>query len=195
MDTINDVPGELDFNDFGYNDDNNGINRMPENDESCGINAISRHSTSNPILLEIRELCSKHEYYKASELLGDVSPCREKTALLKEIIGAIKSAEELVKRSSQTNDRHEQEEYCMRALSICADCAEAQEKLQFSPPVAPNYIIAEVKGNQINIKWGKIDTQYASYLLIRKENGIPTSPTDGEIVCETQNNSIIGSFS
>lgn len=191
MDTNNDVPGELDFNDFGYNDDNNGINRMPENDESCGINAISRHSTSNPILLEIRELCSKHEYYKASELLGDVSTCREKTALLKEIIGAIKSAEELVRKSSLTNDRHEQEEYCMRALSICADCAEAQEKLQFSPPVAPNYIIAEVKGNQINIKWGKIDTQYASYLLIRKENGIPTSPTDGEIVCETQNNSII----
>lgn len=191
MDTNNDLPGELDFNNFGNNDDNTGINRMPENDESCGINAISRPSTSNPILLEIRELCSKHEYYKASELLGEVSSCREITALRREIIGAIKSAEELVKKSSLTNDRHEQEEYCMRALSICADCTEAQEKLQFSPPVAPNYIIAEVKGNQINIKWGKIDTQYANYLLIRKENGIPTSPTDGEIVCETQNNSII----
>lgn len=143
MNTTNDVPGELDFNNFGNNDDNNGINRAPENDGSCGINAISRPSTSNPILLEIRELCSKHEYYKASELLGEVSSCREITALRREIIGAIKSAEELVKKSSLTNDRHEQEEYCMRALSICADCAEAQEKLQFSPPVAPNYIIKE----------------------------------------------------
>lgn len=191
MDTTNNAPGELYFNNFGNNNDNNGINQAPESDESCGINAISRPSTSNPILLEIRELCSKHEYYKASELLGEVSSCREITALRREIIGAIKSAEELVKKSSLINDRYEQEEYCMRALSICADCAEAQEKLQFSPPSAPNYIIAEVKGNQINIKWSKIESQYASYLLIRKENEIPTSPTDGEIVCETQNNSII----
>lgn len=191
MDTTNYVPGELEFNDLSNNNVNNGINMTTDDSELCGLNAISKPSKSNPILLEIKELCCKHEYYKASELLGDVSSCKEKTVLLREIIGAIKSAEELVKKSSSTNDRHEQEEYCMQALSICSDCAEAQEKLQFTPPVAPEYIKAEVKGNLINIKWGKIQSQYASYLLVRKANKIPTSPTDGEIICETQNNSVI----
>jgi hypothetical protein len=78
----------------------------------------------------------------------------------------------------------------MQALSICSDCAVAKEKLQLTPPTAPAGIRATVKGNAIHVDWAKSQSQYIQYLIVRKANGIPSSPKDGEVVCETLNNAV-----
>ena len=137
------------------------------------------------VLGKINELCSKKYYYAAQQYLA-VLPSNH--AQRKEIESAIENTKILIVKAKSTSNTNEQIDCYMQALSICSDCAAAKEKLQLTPPMAPVNIKAEVKGNIIHIEWSKLQSQYIQYLLIRKANGRPSSPKDGEVICETLNN-------
>lgn len=137
------------------------------------------------VLGKINELCSKKYYYTAQQYLS-VLPLNH--AQRKEIESAIENTKTLIVKAKSTSNTNEQIDCYMQALSICSDCVSAKEKLQLTPPTAPANIKAEVKGNIIHIEWSKLQSQYIQYLLIRKANGRPSSPKDGEIICETLNN-------
>ena len=137
------------------------------------------------VLGKINELCSKKYYYTAQQYLS-VLPLNH--AQRKEIESAIENTKTLIAKAKSMSNTNEQIDCYMQALSICSDCAAAKEKLQLTPPTAPANIKAEVKGNIIHIEWSKLQSQYIQYLLIRKANGRPSSPKDGEVICETLNN-------
>lgn len=137
------------------------------------------------VLGKINELCSKKYYYTAQQYLS-VLPLNH--AQRKEIESAIENTKTLIAKAKSMSNTNEQIDCYMQALSICSDCAAAKEKLQLTPPTAPVNIKAEVKGNIIHIEWSKLQSQYIQYLLIRKANGRPSSPKDGEVICETLNN-------
>lgn len=139
------------------------------------------------VLVKINELCSKKYYYTAQQFLSVLPPNHTQR---KEIESAIDNAESLIVKATSTNNTNEQIDCYMQALSVCSDCSVAKEKLQLTPPTAPAIIKAEVKGNIIHIEWAKLQSQYIQYLLIRKANGRPNSPKDGEVVCETLNNAV-----
>lgn len=139
------------------------------------------------VLGKINELCSKKYYYTAQQYLS-VLPLNH--AQRKEIESAIENTKTLIVKAKSTSNTNEQIDCYMQALSICSDCAAAKEKLQLTPPTAPTSIKAEVKGNIIHIEWSKLQSQYIQYLLIRKANGRPSSPKDGEVICETLNNAV-----
>ena len=139
------------------------------------------------VLGKINELCSKKYYYTAQQYLS-VLPLNH--AQRKEIESAIENTKTLIVKAKSISNTNEQIDCYMQALSICSDCAIAKEKLQLTPPTAPASIRAEVKGNIIHIEWSKLQSQYIQYLLIRKANGRPSSPKDGEIICETLNNAV-----
>ena len=141
-------------------------------------------------LSEVKKICSKHAYYEASTLLGQIGYGKDATLLRKEIESAVNNADALISKAKSLTNTNEQIDCYMQALSICSDCAIAKEKLQLTPPTAPANIKAEVNGNIIHIEWSKQQSQYIQYLLIRKANGRPSSPKDGEIVCETLNNAV-----
>lgn len=137
------------------------------------------------VLGKINELCSKKYYYTAQQYLSVLPPNH---ALRKEIESAIENANTLIVKAKSTSNTNEQIDCYMQALSICSDCVAAKEKLQLTPPTAPSSIKTEVKGNIVHIEWSKLQSQYIQYLLIRKANGRPSGPKDGEVVCETMNN-------
>ena len=139
------------------------------------------------VLGKINELCSKKYYYTAQQYLS-VLPLNH--AQRKEIESAIENTKTLIAKAKSISNTNEQIDCYMQALSICSDSAIAKEKLQLTPPTAPASIRAEVKGNIIHIEWSKLQSQYIQYLLIRKANGRPSSPKDGEIICETLNNAV-----
>lgn len=139
-------------------------------------------------LSEVKKLCAKHAYYGATTLLGQIGYGKDATLLRKEIESAVNNAEALIVKAKSVGDANERIDCYMQALSICSDCAVAKEKLQLTPPTAPASVKAEVRGNIIHVEWPKQQSQYIQYLLIRKANGRPSSPKDGEVVCETLNN-------
>ena len=136
------------------------------------------------VLGKINELCSKKYYYTAQQYLS-VLPLNH--AQRKEIESAIENTKTLIVKAKSTSNTNEQIDCYMQALSICSDCVAAKKILQLTPPTAPANIKAEVKGNIIHIEWSKLQSQYIQYLLIRKANGRPSSPKDGEVICETLN--------
>ena len=155
------------------------------------VNAIKKsQSAIESALSEVKQLCSRHAYYEASTLLGQIGYGKDATLLRKEIESAVNNADALIAKAKSINNTNEQIDCYMQALSICSDSAIAKEKLQLTPPTAPASIRAEVKGNIIHIEWSKLQSQYIQYLLIRKANGRPSSPKDGEIICETLNNAV-----
>ena len=155
------------------------------------VSAIKKsQSAIESALSEVKKLCSKHAYYEASTLLGQIGYGKDATLLRKEIESAVNNADALITKAKSISNTNEQIDCYMQALSICSDCAIAKEKLQLTPPTAPANIKAEVKGNIIHIEWSKLQSQYIQYILIRKANGRPSSPKDGEFVCETLNNAV-----
>lgn len=155
------------------------------------VHAIKKsQSAIDSALSKVKNLCSKHAYYEALSLLGEISYGKDATLLRKEIESAVNNADALIAKAKLISNTNEQIDCYMQALSICSDCAIAKEKLQLTPPTAPASIRAEVKGNIIHIEWSKLQSQYIQYLLIRKANGRPSSPQDGEIICETLNNAV-----
>lgn len=149
--------------------------------------AQDRITTTLP---QVEELCAKHAYYGASALLGQIGYGTRATALRKEIEGAIANAEALIAKARSARDTTEQIECYMQALSICADCNTAKEKLQLTPPTAPAQACASVVGSNIRVEWSKLPSKYIQYYVVRKAGGRPNTPTDGETVCETFNNSV-----
>lgn len=141
-------------------------------------------------LSEVKKLCNKHAYYEAITLLGQIGYGKDATLLRKEIESAVNNAETLIAKAKSSNNTNQQIDCYMQALSICSDCAVAKEKLKLTPPTAPANVKAEVKGKIIHIEWSKLQSQYIQYLLIRKANGMPSGPEDGEVVCETLNNAV-----
>lgn len=154
-------------------------------------NAIMQvQSTIGSALSEVKKLCGRHAYYEASTLLGQIGYGKDATLLRKEIESAINNADALITKAKSIGDANGQIDCYMQALSICSDCVAAKEKLQSFHPTAPADIKAEVKGNIIHIEWSRLQSKYIQYLLVRKANGRPSSPRDGEIVCETLNNAV-----
>lgn len=155
------------------------------------VHAIKKsQSAIDSALSKVKNLCSKHAYYEALSLLGEIGYGKDATLLRKEIESAVNNADALIAKAKSISNTNEQIDCYMQALSICSDCAIAKEKLLLTPPTAPASIRAEVKGNIIHIEWSKLQSQYIQYLLIRKANGRPSSPKDGEIICETLNNAV-----
>lgn len=148
------------------------------------------HSRVMAALPKVRDLCSKHAYYGASALLGQIGYGAEATALRKEIEGAIANAEALIAKAKGLSDTNEQIECYMQALSICSDCATAKEKLQLTPPAPPSQICASVAGQNIRVEWSKLPSRYIEYHVVRKAGGRPAGSTDGQTVCDTFNNAI-----
>ncbi len=156
---------------------------------SSVASSIKRAQTQiTSALAEVKKLCAKHAYYAASALLGQIGFGKDATVLRNEIESAIKNAEELISKARTARDSNEQIDCYMQVLSICSDSAVAKEKLQLTPPTSPAQIKAEVKGGIIRIEWTRLQSKYIQYLLIRKANGRPSSPADGEVVCDTLNN-------
>ena len=147
-------------------------------------------SNINDALSEAKKLCGNHAYYQASTLLTQIGYGKEANALRKEIESAVNNADALLAKAKSTNDVNEQLDCYMQALSFCSDCSVAKEKLKLTPPAAPAQIKAEVNGNVVHIEWTKQKSQYIQYLVVRKAEGRPNGPKDGEIVCETLNNAI-----
>jgi len=148
---------------------------------------IEKKNAIQEVLGKINELCCKKHYYTAQQYMS-VLPLNH--AQRKEIESAIGNAEALIIKAKSISNTNEQIDCYIQALSICSDCAAAKEKLQLTPPTAPANIKAEEKGNIIHIEWSKLQSQYIQYLLIRKANGRPSGPKDGEVICETLNNAV-----
>lgn len=137
---------------------------------------------------EAKELCKQRAYYGARALFGKIGYGAEAMLIRKEVDGAVNNADNLIAKAKTARDANEQIDFYMQALSICADCVAAKEKLQLTPPTPPARIQAQVKGRTIHVEWAKLPSQYIQYKLVRKANGRPAGPADGTVISETLSN-------
>lgn len=138
------------------------------------------------VLNKVKELCSKKHYYTA---LQQISHLPANYALHKEIEGAIETAEDLLRKAESTIDSNLKLDYYIQAISVCADCKKANDKLKQTPPQAPTGLSVTVLGSNIRLSWQKSSSNFISFLIVRKENAQPSNINDGESLGLTNNSS------
>lgn len=142
--------------------------------------------TVQNVLVRIKELCSKKQYYTAQQ---NISALPSNHALRKEIEDAIDSAEDLLKKAESTSDANLRLDYYIQVLSTCTDCKKANDKIKQTPPQAPTALTASVQGTNIRLSWQKSSSNFISYQIIRKENAQPSNTNDGDSLGSTNNSS------
>lgn len=138
----------------------------------------------------IEQLILKNRFLEAQSLLSKVnvkaSPALEQKERL--IQQKLLSAKTFVDAAnSQTATEKKIEAYCS-ALQVVSDYRDALNGLKANPPKAPASLQVVVKGRTVLLNWSKFASGNVSYILIRKVNGRPSGPTDGEIIAETKSN-------
>lgn len=133
---------------------------------------------------EVETLCKKKFYYTAqknSNALPASSPFR------REIESAISTAETAIQKAETESDPNKRLDLYIQALNACADCSTANDKMRATPLASPKNLTAIAEGNHIRLSWQKTESNYISYLIVRKEKSQPTNSNDGEKIGETIN--------
>lgn len=138
----------------------------------------------------IEQLILKNRFLEAQCLLSKVnvnaSPALEqKERLIQQKLLSAKTFVEAA--NSQTATEKKIDAYCS-ALQVVSDYWDALNGLKANPPKAPASLQVVVKGRTVLLNWSKFASGNVSYILIRKVNGRPSGPTDGEIIAETKSN-------
>lgn len=138
------------------------------------------------VLDRIKELCKNRKYYYAYQQISSLPPNH---TLRKEIEDAVTTADDFLKKADGTSDANLKLDYYIQALSCCADCKKANDKIKQTPPQAPTSLSATVMGSNIRLSWQKTTSNHISYQIVRKENAQPSSLTDGDNLGTTNNSS------
>ncbi len=101
--------------------------------------------------------------------------------ILKDIESKLGSAGDIVRRA-QSASWFEKIGAYKQALGICSDHAEALAGLSSIELQAPSNLSCKVAGRSVQLKWDKFNSQYISYVVVRKLNGAPSSSSDGEVL-------------
>ena len=134
---------------------------------------------------QMRNLCSAHKYYAAMAMASTIGNGSVETQLKNEAKAAIAQVEKLLETAKNSSDGAARLDTYLKILTVCADCKEAQAQLDLLQLPAPSALAADLKGDIVSLKWQKCSSPYISYVVIRKENGMPSSPTDGQQLAET----------
>jgi fibronectin type 3 domain-containing protein/ribosomal protein L40E len=163
-------------------------NYWPGNSEAGALmKEIGLKRVSQKGMLEkIGALCAKKLYYTAQQSVMELPVGN---VLRKETIGAVETAEELLRKADATVDANMKLDIYMQALEICADCKKAADKIKQTPPQAPTSLTATVMGANIRLSWQKAASNHIAYQIVRKENAQPSSLSDGENLGITSNSS------
>lgn len=157
-----------------------------------GQSAARQDSETKNILKEAKRLCDSRMYYSALSLLDRIKGGDEEFISLKESVSnEIDKVKRMISMAEYKHDVVERIDLYTRILSHCPDCKDAEKRLKSIYPPAPEKLNARIAGKNIHIEWSKLQSQCIRYILIRKKNGVPTNPSDGEIVCETSRNEAV----
>ena len=164
------------------------INFWPNCPEISALSKeISEKKTAlSKVLEKIKEFCKNKNYYTAYQQKSSL-PLNH--PLHKEIEEAVTTAEDLLKKADNTSDANIKLDYYIQALSYCADCKKANDKIRLTPPQAPTSLMATVMGANIRLSWQKTASNHIAYQIVRKENAQPSSILDGENLGITSNSS------
>lgn len=127
----------------------------------------------------------EHRCFAANELLVQLKQQRggpELALIETEISAKIKEAQRLITQAKAVDngDEHTVVRLCIEATQICRDASEAQRLLAQHPPNPPAALQAVVKGDVVRLSWSESPGSDIRYLVIRKPNICPQTPTDGE---------------
>lgn len=95
---------------------------------------------------------------------------------------AIKSATSILTKAKTLTDNAAKIDMYMQALSICSDLEEAKKELKIHPLQAPSNLKTTPVGRTIRLSWNKLASTYIKYSIVRKVNGTPQNPSDGETI-------------
>ena len=135
----------------------------------------------------IDELCNKKHYYAVLKSIQHMGSPASFAQQKSEAETAVKQAEALLEKAQQTMDANQKIDCYAQALSICADCKMAEDKMRLTPPAAPTGLTAAAAGKNIRLQWNRGTSNHIAFLIVRKENATPASPTDGEQIGSTGN--------
>ena len=72
------------------------------------------------------------------------------------------------------------------SLSYCADFSPSLSAMASSPPPAPTNVTTKWLGNTLRLLWSEVKARgKLSYVVLRKTNGAPSNPNDGDVIAET----------
>lgn len=133
---------------------------------------------------EVETLCKKKFYYAARK---NSNALPASSLFRREIESAINTAETAIQKAETESDPNRRLDLYIQALNACADCSTANDKMRANPLAAPKNLTAVAEGNHIRLSWQKTESNYISYLIVRKEKSQPTNSNDGEKIGETIN--------
>lgn len=133
-------------------------------------------------LNKINKLRTEKRYFELLNTLKIFSAINTEQSLEIEAYNAIKNANHILSQAKGLTDHSGKIDLYMQALSICADLEDAKKELKINPPQAPSSLKATVIGSTVRLSWDKLRSTYINYSVIRKVNGIPQNPSDGETI-------------
>ena len=97
------------------------------------------------------------------------------------IDAVIRTTEEKIKQLPSMDNDQSFETLASLSMSI-SDSADIQQMLKRYPPVAPNKIKLEIRGDKVYVEWDKCRSKgTVEYVLVRKENTYSNNAEDGVI--------------
>lgn len=133
---------------------------------------------------EIETLCKQKKYYTAQK---NISALASSSPLRREIESALSAAETFLRKADEETNPNCRLDLYIQALNAAADCSAANDRMRATPLAAPTALQAVAEGNHIRLSWQKTESNYITYLVVRKEKSQPANSRDGERIGETMN--------
>ena len=138
---------------------------------------------------KIRELREQHQLFKAENLIAElkkISPAAvTQNSHVKYVVETLGKIRDALSRISTLSDNESRIDLCEDILAKAADCVEAgmirQEALRHVPLSPPFALSVKELPGAFQLNWQPPDDKRpVRFLVVRKKNGVPASPGDGE---------------
>ena len=146
---------------------------------------------------EIRKLRGRNELFEAEKHIGELKSIRpssetqnDDVRYVVETLGQIRNDLKQIPTIREIEDRIA---LCEEILAKAADCIEAREALlearkRLPPPPPPESLSVKEVHGAFQLRWKSPDVKRpVRFLVVRKRNGKPASPNDGERLIELSN--------
>lgn len=129
------------------------------------------------------------EYISLRTFLNNIRIDNPQLSIYKaEAENAIASATAILSKARTTTDMVAKLDIYMQVLNICSDLEDAKKELKINPPQPPKGLKVATIGKTIRLTWDRLSSTFINYSIVRKANGTPQNPKDGEVVAVLSDN-------